>query len=134
VNQALVALVAGGTIAEALAAAPAGIPVDEVREAVERAPGLRETDVPSGGFVLDSVTAAFWALANHDGLEETIVAAVMLGGDADTTGAVAGALAGAHYGAGAIPTRWLGLLQPRAELESLADRLLEQAESATHRL
>ena len=30
--------------------------------------------------------------------EETVVAAVSLGDDADTTGAVAGALAGAHYG------------------------------------
>ena len=29
------------------------------------------------------------------------------GGDADTTGAIAGMLAGAHYGVDAIPARWL---------------------------
>jgi ADP-ribosyl-[dinitrogen reductase] hydrolase len=56
-----------------------------------------------------------------------IVAAVSLGEDTDTTGAVAGALAGAHFGAETIPDRWLTLLQPRAELEQLADRLLELA-------
>ena len=56
-----------------------------------------------------------------------IVAAVSLGEDTDTTGAVAGALAGANFGAEAIPDRWLTLLQPREELEQLADELLELA-------
>lgn len=128
VNQAIVALLAGAGVSDAISAAHAGIPLDEVTSAVRSASALPEDQVRSGGFVLDSVSAALWALANYGSLEETIVGAVMLGGDSDTTGAVAGALAGALYGAEAIPDRWLDPLQPRAELESLADQLLELAE------
>ena len=61
----------------------------------------------SGGYVLETLGAAFWAIAHSDSAEEAIVAAVSMGDDTDTTGAVTGALAGAHYGVGAIPARWL---------------------------
>lgn len=129
VNQAIAFLLQGGPIDGVSAAAIVGVDEPATRVAVRRASTLTEKDVPCGGFVLDSVTAAFWALANHDTLEDTIVAAVALGGDADTTGAVAGALVGAHYGAAAIPERWLNLLQPRNELEALAVRLFELSEA-----
>jgi ADP-ribosyl-[dinitrogen reductase] hydrolase len=124
VNQAIVHLLAGGDLAGLARSATAGIDEPRVVEAVERAGGLGRDTVRSGGYVLDTVTAACWALLHHDTLEETIIAAVSLGDDADTTGAVAGALAGARYGAAAIPDRWLKLLQPREELTDLADRLL----------
>ena len=52
-----------------------------------------------------------------------VEAAVNMGGDSDTLGAVAGALAGAAYGAGAIPRDWLAPLELRAHLVSLADAL-----------
>ena len=74
--------------------------------------------------IFAALTYAFWALLNHDSLEETIIAAVALGHDTDTTAAVAGALAGAAYGASAIPARWLDILQPREELAAHAERLL----------
>lgn len=93
-------------------------------------PTLERDGVRSGGYVLHTLAAAFWCLLNHDSLEETIVAAVALGEDTDTTAAVAGALAGARYGKGPIPDRWLGLLQPRARLEELATQLLARAEAA----
>lgn len=125
VNRAIAHLLDGGDKAGAFDDALVGIADPETRSTVSWAPLLAEPDVPNGGYVLSTATAAFWALLNHDGLEATIVAAVALGGDADTNGAVAGALAGACYGAAAIPDRWLSLLQPRAELEELADRLLE---------
>lgn len=47
-----------------------------------------------------------------------------LGDDADTVGAVAGQLAGALYGASAIPERWLASLAWRERIVALADRLL----------
>ena len=90
--------------------------------------GARSRDeVRAGGYVLDTLSAAFWCLLRHDTFEETIVEAVSLGDDADTTGAVAGALAGACYGESLIPTRWLGLLQPRQEIAGLAAALLRQS-------
>jgi ADP-ribosyl-[dinitrogen reductase] hydrolase len=45
-------------------------------------------------------------------IEEAIVDAVNLGGDADTTAAVAGALSGAHWGEKSIPERWSEKLNP----------------------
>ena len=125
VNQAIAFLLDGGELAGVAEAAIAGISDDETRDAIAGTADRPEGEIKSGGYVLDTTAAAFWALANHDSLEETIVAAVGLGHDTDTTGAVAGALAGAHYGASAIPGRWLTLLQPRDRLLALADRLLE---------
>ena len=58
-----------------------------------------------------------------NGFEEAVSAAVNLGGDADTVGACTGALAGALYGAGAIPDRWLSSLEDREYLRDLAFRL-----------
>lgn len=96
----------------------------ETRAALVKAPGLRREQVRSGGFVLDTLQAALWSLRHTDSLEEAIVLAVNLGGDTDTTGAVTGALAGAAYGASAIPLRWRDQVQYRDELIALADRLL----------
>jgi ADP-ribosyl-[dinitrogen reductase] hydrolase len=49
------------------------------------------------------------------------------GGDADTTGALAGQLAGALYGAQAIPARWLNRLDPAitAAIRDQTPRLLK---------
>jgi len=52
-----------------------------------------------------------------------VLAAVNLGDDADTTAAIYGQLAGAIYGAQAIPERWLELLVMREEIEAVAGGL-----------
>jgi len=52
---------------------------------------------------------------------------INLGEDADTTGAIVGQLAGAYYGAQAIPARWLEMLAMRADIEELAGKLFERA-------
>jgi ADP-ribosyl-[dinitrogen reductase] hydrolase len=96
-----------------------------VRESLRSAPEHTPESLDAGGYVLATLQSSFWAMANHDALEETIIAAVNLGDDADTTGAVAGALAGARWGYNAIPERWLDVLIGRDELVELADRLLE---------
>jgi ADP-ribosylglycohydrolase len=48
-----------------------------------------------------------------------------LGGDTDTTGCVAGGLAGVHYGLGTIPGKWLKTLARHDEVESLFNRFVE---------
>ncbi|QKY21826.1 ADP-ribosylglycohydrolase family protein (plasmid) [Halolamina sp. CBA1230] len=87
---------------------------------------------PSGslktsGYVVHSLQTAL-----HDGLraesaEEAIATAVNRGGDTDTIGAIAGAVAGARFGADELPDRWLAAIEETAELWSLADRLVEVA-------
>src|SRR5699024_4665842 len=93
------------------------------------AAGRRYDAVRSGGFVLETLGAAFWALAHRDSAEEAIVTAVSMGDDTDTTGAVTGALVGAHYGVEAIPERWRAVLEPREELTELAGALLAWSEA-----
>jgi ADP-ribosyl-[dinitrogen reductase] hydrolase len=60
----------------------------------------------SNGTVWGCLAQAVWALRSTDGYEDAVVAAVSLGDDADTVACVTGALAGARYGRGAIPSRW----------------------------
>ena len=88
---------------------------------------LARGDSPStletSGYVVYSLQTAL-----HDGLfaesaEEAIVTAVNRGGDTDTIGAVAGAVAGARFGASTLPDRWLAAIDEAEELESLADQL-----------
>ena len=54
--------------------------------------------------------------------------AVNLGDDADTTGAIYGQLAGAHYGVDGIPAHWLAVLAKRDQVELLASRLVTEEE------
>jgi ADP-ribosyl-[dinitrogen reductase] hydrolase len=121
--QGIAALLGGS--GDVLAAAVEGIEEPEVVATIEQAATIRRGEVRSGGYVLHTLSAALWAFVNHDTFEDIVVAAVNLGGDADSSGAVSGALAGARYGASAIPERWLSVLQSRQELIDLADRLLE---------
>jgi ADP-ribosylglycohydrolase len=76
------------------------------------------------GFVLTALRVAFWACATAESFEDAVVAAANLGGDADTNAAVTGALAGAQFGAEAIPQRWLEPLHRRDHIGGLAMRLL----------
>ena len=58
--------------------------------------------------------------------EDCLIRVVNRGGDADTTGALVGALAGALYGLDAIPKRWLKTLQKdvREEIVQITPKLL----------
>lgn len=58
------------------------------------------------GYVVDTVQTVLHAFFTTDSFESCLIETVNCGGDADTTGAIAGMLAGAHYGVGAIPARW----------------------------
>ncbi|MBF0190342.1 MAG: ADP-ribosyl-[dinitrogen reductase] hydrolase [Magnetococcales bacterium] len=71
-----------------------------------------EMSHPSG-FIADTLRAVFQGFFDSDSFEECVTNVVNLGGDADTTGAIAGMLAGAHHGVEAIPKRWLNALQPQ---------------------
>jgi ADP-ribosyl-[dinitrogen reductase] hydrolase len=79
------------------------------------------------GSALASIAIALAAFFNADDFEQGLVWAVNLGGDADTNGAVTGALLGARLGTAAIPPRWLDALERRAELEGLGRQLAAMA-------
>ncbi|HEY6896020.1 MAG TPA: ADP-ribosyl-[dinitrogen reductase] hydrolase [Rhodocyclaceae bacterium] len=75
----------------------------------------RRHENPSG-YVVDTLRAVLQALMETDNPEDCLVNVVNRGGDADTTGAIAGMLAGALYGREALPRRWLAALDPHIRL------------------
>jgi len=85
-------------------------------------PGLPEKAIRSDGYVVSTLEAAVWCLLNHTTFADTVLAAVNLGGDSDTTGAVAGGLAGVCYGYRSIPDSWLQQLARFGDILALAER------------
>ncbi len=79
--------------------------------------------ISSAPRAVDTFEAALWCISGSGTFEEAIIEAVNLGGDADTLGAVTGQLAGAIFGASAIPSRWLQGLHSLARLTDVACRL-----------
>ena len=70
-----------------------------------------------------ALEAAMWAFDRGSSPGECIEIAAKLGGDADTTAAIAGQLAGAHYGATALPGAWRAVIARGDEIEALANAL-----------
>jgi ADP-ribosyl-[dinitrogen reductase] hydrolase len=78
------------------------------------------------GYVVDTMQTVFHCFFRSRSFEWCLIETVNQGGDADTTGAIAGALAGAYYGEENIPARWLKKLDKKllAEIIELAERLV----------
>lgn len=67
---------------------------------------LPKKEIKSYGYVIDTLEAALWSFLSTDNYQDCVLTAVNLGQDADTTGAVAGGLAGLYYGIDAIRADW----------------------------
>ena len=89
--------------------------------------GIRRIGVTNNwGDVKNTLSSALNWFNTTDSFEECIVAAINGGHDSDSCAAIAGGLAGAHYGYDAIPKRWLVALDGTTHNEAveLADKLL----------
>lgn len=73
--------------------------------------------VESDGYCGHTLEAALWCFLNTGSYADCVLAAVNLGGDTDTTAAVAGAVAGVYYGLEAIPPKWIGRLRGKAVID-----------------
>jgi ADP-ribosylglycohydrolase len=80
--------------------------------------------VRGGGYIVDALEAALWALRSTSSFEAAVLAAANLGDDADTTAAICGQLAGVRYGLGGIPAHWRSRVFLGDEIVALADRLV----------
>ena len=102
-------------------------PLDEtIAEVAGGSFARREPPVIVGsGYVVRSLEAALWAFSKSQNFREGALLAVNLGDDADTTGAIYGQIAGAHYGAEAIPPEWRSRLAMADTITSMADALCE---------
>lgn len=78
---------------------------------------LKEDSIKSGGYVVDSFNSSLWCLLNTDNYVDCVLKAVNLGGDTDTTAAIAGGLAGVYYGYDAIPKKWIEKIKRKDIIE-----------------
>jgi ADP-ribosyl-[dinitrogen reductase] hydrolase len=65
----------------------------------------RPQENPSG-YIVETLRAVFQAFFANEDFETAMLDVVNRGGDADTTGAILGMIAGAYYGFDAIPRQW----------------------------
>jgi ADP-ribosyl-[dinitrogen reductase] hydrolase len=82
------------------------------------------------GYCVESLEAALWCFLHTPTFEAAVLEAANLGDDADTTAAICGQLAGAHYGASAIPRGWRDQLALVDQIEDLASGLYQCAKTS----
>ncbi len=81
----------------------------------------------AAGTVVDALKLAMWALHRGGNYRDTVLSVVNLGLDADINATLAGQLAGAFYGATALPGHWVASLVDVRRIDAIADRLLTAA-------
>jgi ADP-ribosyl-[dinitrogen reductase] hydrolase len=95
--------------------------------------GKHRDAIQSSGYVAHSLEAALWAVGRTANFKDAVLLAANLGGDADTTAAITGQLAGALHGLSGIPEEWLERLAWRRRIEASAEALFGQSAAALPR-
>ena len=85
-------------------------------------------EIKGSGWVVESLEAALWAFHSTSDFWSGALAAVNLGDDADTTGAIFGQLAGAYYGVESIPPAWIAKITDSDKIANFAIQLLAASE------
>lgn len=89
---------------------------------------LKEDEIKSTGYVMDSLEASIWCLLYTDSYKNCVLKAVNLGHDTDTIACIAGGIAGIYYDAETIPTNWIEQLARVDDILHLAEQLEEKYE------
>ena len=119
--QAPVVLDACRRLSRALNAALAGQPKEKIL--AEGGP-INEATVQANNTAAAALNAAVWAFSSTDNFRDAVLRAANVGGNSDVVATVVGQLAGAHYGASAIPASWRNGLMQKDLIEGIADRML----------
>ncbi len=84
----------------------------EAQGLIQRHPAFRfeRYGGPCSAYIVDTMRTVLHFYFLTDSVRACVIETVNMGGDADTAGALAGMLAGATYGAAAIPRPWLRTL------------------------
>ena len=82
-------------------------------------------NIYSSGYVVHTLEAAIWCFMNHDTTKDILLEAVNLGLDTDTTGTVAGGLAGLHYGLNQVPENWINSLVLKENIDTLIKKFVD---------
>ena len=90
----------------------------DFKAVISAAPQRNRFELLNTGWVRHTIESAVWGLLNFGSFTETVIQVVNLGNDADTAGAVVGAIAGALYGIETIPDDWLDKLHGQWPVDS----------------
>jgi len=114
-----------GSALELAANAPAELrsACEAVQAIVEGSGSAADLELANSSYVVTTLQAGLYHGLTAESAEDAIVDAVMLGGDTDTIAAVAGAVAGARFGASELPNRWFRAIDETAELTKLGQQL-----------
>jgi poly(ADP-ribose) glycohydrolase ARH3 len=114
------------------------IKLETVKNALERQSSPHEAarDIGNGSDALEAVPASLFAVLRHpDSFADAVLGGISMGGDTDTIGAMAGAIAGARFGIKGIPQEWLANLENGVEgkdfIVSLARKATASAANTT---
>lgn len=105
---------------------PAALPLTTPKVAALMAGEYRtksESQIRGSGYAVDSLEAALWCFLHIESFEAAVLRAANLGDDADTTAAIVGQIAGAHYGVQDIPPGWREKLHMGREIGAMARQL-----------
>lgn len=83
---------------------------------------LKENEISSSGYVIDTLIASIWCVLKTNSYKDAVLKAVNLGDDTDTTGAVAGVIAGIIYGEKNIPEEWIETLKNKNLIFSICNK------------
>jgi ADP-ribosylglycohydrolase len=89
-------------------------------------PNLPESEIKSGGYVVESLEAALWSFLTTSSFEDAVLTAVNLGWDTDTVGAITGSMAGVYYGFSNIPAHWLRKLLDYEKVLDITNQFAER--------
>lgn len=111
---------------------PAIFAAEPLCEAISRLAGGEWRGKPyqaisGSGYAVATLETALWCFSNTRTFEDGLVKTIDVGDDTDTTGAVYGQIAGAWYGAEAIPARWIQPLWKLDRIRGFADDLYRLA-------
>ena len=108
--------------------------LESVEKLLDRKEDRKEivAELGNGIEALNSVPAAIYSFLANSSFSEAVVYAASLGGDADTIGAMAVAIAGAWWGVTEIPNAWQKKLENREYIEDLARGLWKMKEIKTY--
>ncbi len=90
---------------------------------------MRDEELHPAGDVLDILECALWTLWRARDFRDAVLTAANLGGRSDVTGALVGQIAGARFGAAAIPADWLAVLAMRETIAGFGDRIFAAAQA-----
>jgi ADP-ribosylglycohydrolase len=79
----------------------------------------------TSGYIVYTLEAGIWSFMQHPDTRDILLTAVNLGLDTDTTGTIAGGLAGLAHGMGSIPDDWFESLARKQDIDALLNRYLD---------